>query len=240
MHEIRSQGPSNASQNGQIDIGAILNEAWAIFKQNVAVLVLVAVINVSISMALALFNNVLQMAISLGMHSLGKTAILITTIAAMLFMQLVMMVVQVYLTMGLMRINLKLARRQPATVGDLFSGAPYLLSGLGANIIIAVVCLTGMLLFVVPGIIAGLGFSFFIFIILDKRCGPIKALSESWRLTDGFKAQIFIWTLTVGMLMVVGFLACGLGVFIAGPVCGIGFALIYDRLVASKIASRSI
>jgi uncharacterized membrane protein len=61
--------------------------------------------------------------------------------------------------------------------------------------------------------------------------GPIDAITESVRMTDGHKLQLFIWTLALFGVGIVAFgVTCGLGVFLLLPFAQVANVLIYDNI----------
>ena len=65
---------------------------------------------------------------------------------------------------------------------------------------------------------------------MDRNLGPIDALEESWRLTDGHKGNIFVFRLLVVALFCAGLCACCVGILLVMPLVHIGTMYIYLRL----------
>ncbi len=75
----------------------------------------------------------------------------------------------------------------------------------------------GLMLLIVPGIYLGLKYQFYGYAIADKGIGPIDALKESDRMTEGAKQNLLIFWLT---------LYCGIIVVTSSPpLKGQGFLL---------------
>jgi uncharacterized membrane protein len=94
----------------------------------------------------------------------------------------------------------------------------------------------GLLLLIVPGIIVGIGFSMALPLIVDRNLGPIDALTESWKLTEGNRVNIFIFGLIAFGLAIAGMCACGLGLLLVAPVGWIAYLYIYLRLTGQPVA----
>src|SRR3989344_3833468 len=62
----------------------------------------------------------------------------------------------------------------------------------GASILLWVIVGIGILLLIVPGVIAAIVFSFALYLVVDKDLAPIEALKESARLTKGNRWRIFL------------------------------------------------
>jgi uncharacterized membrane protein len=81
-----------------------------------------------------------------------------------------------------------------------------------------------------------IGLSMTIPLIVDRGLGPIDALTESWRLTDGNRANIFIFGLIAFGLAVAGVCACGIGLFLVVPLLYIAHMYVYLKLTNQPVA----
>jgi uncharacterized membrane protein len=138
-----------------------------------------------------------------------------------------------WMQMGMTRYALKLARRQPASVGDLFAAGPYL-SFLGAAFLITVAVGLGMLLCIAPGVILALGTLFYAQLIVDRRLPAMEAITTSWRITTGHKGQIFVFGLLAIGVALLGELACCVGLLVAIPIVMTATAYVYLKLTGEE------
>jgi uncharacterized membrane protein len=145
-------------------------------------------------------------------------------------------VVSSFIVAGIMTFSLKVARGQPYTFADLFSGAPVFVSVLVANVVSSIVVSIGLVFLIVPGVILAIGLSMTLPLIVDRGLGPVDALTESWKLTDGNRANIFIFGLIAFGLAIAGFCACGLGIFFVIPLLYIAHMYIYLKLTHQPVA----
>ena len=146
-------------------------------------------------------------------------------------------VVSSFIVAGIMRFSLNVARGAPYAFGDLFSGAPYFVSVLVANFVSGLAIGIGMLFLIVPGVILMLGLSMTLPLVIDRGLGPIEALQESWKLTDGQKANIFIFGLIAFGLCIAGACACGVGILLVLPILYIAHMYIYLKLTGQPVAA---
>lgn len=146
------------------------------------------------------------------------------------------LVVSSFVIAGIMTFSLKVAKGMPYTFSDLFSGAPFFVSILAANFISMVGISIGLAFLIVPGVILMIGLSMTIPLIVDRGLGPIDALTESWRLTDGNRANIFIFGLIAFGLAVAGVCACGIGLFLVVPLLYIAHMYVYLKLTNQPVA----
>jgi len=143
-------------------------------------------------------------------------------------------VLAVFLVVGYTRIFIKAVRMESPTMQDLISELPQLLPALVASLLVGVGVAVGSLLCIVPGMLLFVGWWFVMFLIVDHGLGPVEAMRESWRLTEGERLDLFLWMLLCIGLSVAGLLACCVGLFVMVPLCGLGTALIYQNLSERK------
>ncbi len=142
-------------------------------------------------------------------------------------------VAKAFLSLGANRVSLKLVAGAETTFFDLFGEGKKVFSYLLASFIVTVGTLIGLVLLVVPGIIFGLGVSPFVFVVLDKDLGPVDALFEAWRLTQGSKGKLFLFFLALGLLNLAGTLCLFVGLLVSIPVSGLAAAAVYRKLKAA-------
>ena len=103
------------------------------------------------------------------------------------------------------------------TFADIWNPGPFW-RFLGAEVLLIVLLVVGSLLFVLPGIIAAVGFGFAPLLTIDRGLGPIEALKTSWRITGGYKGTLFLLLLALTGLNLLGGLALGIGLVVSIPV----------------------
>jgi uncharacterized membrane protein len=140
---------------------------------------------------------------------------------------------------GLTLFAIKVAGGGSYEFSDIFKGGPFFLSILFANILMAFSVMFGLLLLIVPGVVLGLGFSLTIPLIVDREMSTLDAMKESWRLTTGQKLPLFLWGLLAIGLLLLGLLACCVGVIVVGPLLQVAFAFIYLRISGQRTAELS-
>ena len=117
------------------------------------------------------------------------------------------------------------------TIGDLWNPQPFW-RFLGAQFLVAIIIFVGLLLLIVPGIIAALGLLFVLYVVIDRGAGPINALKESWRITNGNKWQLFLFGLALMGLNLLGLLALVIGVLVTAPITWLAVTHAYRTLAS--------
>jgi len=117
------------------------------------------------------------------------------------------------------------------TIGDLWNPQPFW-RFLGAQILAGIIIFVGLLLLIVPGIIAALGLLFATLVVIDRGAGPINALKESWCITTGHKWQLLLFGLVLLGLNLLGLIALVVGLLVTVPVTWLAVTHAYRTLAS--------
>jgi len=117
------------------------------------------------------------------------------------------------------------------TLGDLWNPQPFW-RYLGAAILTWLIVTVGFLLLIVPGVIAALGLYFASYFVIDRGAGPINALKQSWHMTKGHKWQLFLFSLVLIGLNLLGLLALVIGIFVTVPITWLAVTHAYRTLAS--------
>jgi uncharacterized membrane protein len=143
---------------------------------------------------------------------------------------LVSVVLSIFATLGATTFALRahddIARVQ---IADLWNPQPFW-RFLGTELLVGIIVFFGFLLLVVPGIIAAVGLGFAPYLVIDRAKGPIEALKESWRITQGHKWQLFLFGLALIGLNILGLLALVVGLLVSVPVTWLAVTHAYRTL----------
>ncbi len=101
---------------------------------------------------------------------------------------------------------------------------------LGASLLGGVAAIIGLIFLIVPGIILGLMFAFATYIVIDRGLGPVEALQESRRITNGHKWQLFLFLICSALINVLGALCLLVGLLVTVPVTTLAFVHAYRTL----------
>jgi hypothetical protein len=228
----------NSMYESQWDIGTALSVGWERFKEHAVGVLLCMVVVGGIQVVVGVVSWVgQQIPMLLGNADIDEVIIVALSLLVQLFFNIISWLVRIWFALGLFQVFLKAARGQEPEIGDLFRVGDLYLLGLLVSLATAVAWLGGFLTFFllwIPWIIMGLGFYFRYYVLVDQQVGVLDAFKESWRLTDGEKWMLLLWHIVIGLINLVGFLCCVVGLLITGPVTAIGTAYIYDNLVKTK------
>ena len=131
---------------------------------------------------------------------------------------------------GFIRAALRAVRTNDASFGDFFAAGERFLPFVAMSFLKSLATVVGLLLLVVPGIIVGLGFANAPYFVIDQKLGPIASLKASWEVSEGQKGNLFVLFLAEVGVMILGMLACCVGMFVAVPVMMLARAIVYMKM----------
>lgn len=242
-----------------IDAGAILGRAWALYQMQMAVCIAAIVIYFAITFALSFGMQFVQTAVALAARN--DRTVMMTIVV---FQQVILQLVINFLLLGISRVMLKVVRGERAEIVDVFSGGAYLVRAfLGMiliNLLWLVIVLIGLvpggvllavagpgpipiIAFVVGGIVAfaaiiwiTLNVIFFMFCLVDRNVGIIEAFRLARQTTSGNMAQLMVLVFVWIGLVLVGVLACCVGVIFTMPLVMLTQAVAYLAMSHQPIA----
>jgi uncharacterized membrane protein len=99
------------------------------------------------------------------------------------------------------------------------------------KILTGIIVIIGLILVIVPGVIAALALIFATYLVVDRNMSPIEAMKESVKITKGHRLELFLLALGLMALNVLGALALLVGLVITVPVSLLAIAHAYRTLV---------
>ena len=135
------------------------------------------------------------------------------------------------LQLGIAIYFLNILNDRPASIENLIEGFKPLLKVILIYIIISIATAIGIVLLIVPGIIIALGLSMTYYILVENPELSIEeSLKESWRLTNGYKMELFVLHLRFIPWYLLGLLCFGIGIFVVMPWHQLTLANYYNYL----------
>lgn len=138
--------------------------------------------------------------------------------STMLFMVSVLFVIALgfYIILGWLNAMLYVYDHDRGSVRELFASLRLLPSFIVASFFYTLIICGGFILLIIPGIIWGLAFGMFGYVIVDKKIGAMQALRSAYAITYGAKMKLFQLAIVVGLIN----LASTLIVFLLGKLIG--------------------
>ena len=107
-----------------------------------------------------------------------------------------------------------------------------LLIYIGAYLLLLILVSIGFALLVLPGFYLTLRFQFFVALIIDDDADVITSLKRSWAITKGHTFRLFVVFLIQFLIILIGTMAFGIGLFVAIPLTILMYACTYKILNA--------
>jgi hypothetical protein len=196
--------PLVSTTSGSVNVGEIFNEALALFKMDWKSFSLVALVYSVILVATGWIPY------------LGN--LLPTLLGGVLLV-------------GLWKGLLGKMDGQPLEVGCLFSGFDRFIPATLINLLVGLIVLVGLILLIIPGVIAGLALQFWPALMVEKNLKGMDALRTSFEVTKPHWLNLFLIVLLSIVIVFVGLICLVVGVI---PALGLTFALwavTYRKLV---------
>lgn len=210
----------------------VIGQAWDLVKPQIGMWIVALLICGAVSGALNGVSSVVQ-------ATAGKDPNA-AFYAITLVISLLSAVIGLLVNAGLMKMAIHHVRSGQADISKLFDIVDVIVPILVAGILMYIAIVVGMVLLVVPGIIAGLGLSMTIPLIVDQKVGGIEALKRSWATCQPHLGSLFLLFLVLVLLNVAGACACFVGLLITSPITQVAIALTYRNLFGIGASQSNI
>ena len=206
----------------KLSIKEALSYSWNTFKSRPWIFVQAGVLLFLINLAINLLQTVFEEGSRAGGDQIAFLAIVISTLLGMAASFLI--------SMGETSFFLRAHDAvKEVTVKDLWHPEGFLKFA-AASLIAGLAILVGFILLIVPGIIASILFMFVGYLVIEKGLGPIDALKESARITEGNRMQLFLFGLALIGINLIGVLALLVGLLVSIPVSFLATVHVYRTL----------
>lgn len=204
---------------GSFSIDEVFSYGWKTMLKNFGFFVVMLIIVGAIGGLLGGINSALSKSDGEAVAFLG------------FLISLVYFVAMIIMQIGVIKISLNILDDKKPNYGELFSNWDVFGNYLLGSIIYGLIVFGGMILLIVPGIIWGIRYQMFTYLIVDKKMGALEAIKESSRITKGHRWQLFAFGLPKLVVMLAGFVALGVGTLLSYPTVLMAETSIYRDLV---------
>ena len=196
-------------------ISEALRFGWNTTKSNLGILVGFSIANLVIFRILFITPNIATENIFLGVISF-----------------IITMVLFIAVTMGIIKTALRLYDQEKARFSDFFSQYHLFFRYLFAMVLLGLIIWAGTILFIIPGIIWGIKYSFCYYFVIDKKSKSRESLKQSAVITQGIKWQLFAFFTVITLINILGASPSLLSLFVTFPT----FILVLDGLLLSIVS----
>ena len=131
---------------------------------------------------------------------------------------------------GLMKMAIHQVRSGQVEIAKLFDITDIIAPILIAGILVTLATILGVAACILPGIIIALGFSMYTPLLVDQKADAVGSIKRSWEACKPHLGALFLLFFVLGLINLVGFCACGLGLLVTYPLTQIAIALTYRNL----------
>jgi hypothetical protein len=239
----------------------IFNWSYSIFKSNMGICIGIVIgallLNLGINFGLGLVLGAVGAAVE------DKWVTLALNAAT----QLVGIIIQTWLTIGMTRGLLKIARSQPVSFDVVFSGGRYMVPVIVAGIVFALILalllvpvglVVGIVLWAQQDVVVSFGVGAlafavgivvmlylfarlgqFFYLIIDRNTGALESIRMSWQLTEQRAGTIIVLYFLQAAIQIAGFLAVCVGLIFAIPLNSMISVVTYLALTGKVKAPES-
>ncbi|HLK65464.1 MAG TPA: zinc-ribbon domain-containing protein [Bryobacteraceae bacterium] len=126
---------------------------------------------------------------------------------------------------------IKKMHNRPTELGDLFKGFNYFVPALVASLIISAFTALGVVLCIVGSLVIGSALKFTYLFIVDKRMDFWPAIQSSHAVVKNDYFGFTMFLLLIGLVNMLGFLCCIVGVFVTMPIGIAAITVAYREIV---------
>lgn len=149
--------------------------------------------------------------------------------------------VQIVLSLVWVRFALALVDGRPVDLQQLLPDEPKtFFNYVAASILLGLMVLVGLLFLVVPGIYLAVRYGFAGYVVADGRAEVLDAFHRSSEITRGARGRLFLLSLALLGLNVLGALAFGVGLLFTVPMSVFATSLVYRRLEARSASTQYV
>ncbi|MBL8775515.1 MAG: hypothetical protein JNK12_06285 [Acidimicrobiales bacterium] len=208
-----------AQASAGLRVGDAISYGWAAFKKTPGPLVVIALVVLVVGALTSGIGN----AVSRESAVFG------------VIVQIAGYVVSMILSLGLIRVALKVTRGEEVDVADLFKTdqlGPYIVASILFGIMVAV----GLIFCIVPGVILAVIYGFYGYVILGRGVGVGEGFSHAAEITKGQRGTVFLLGLAFMGINLLGALACGAGLLVSYPITIVAGGYAYRVLSNEAVA----
>lgn len=225
-------------------VGAALSYGWTKFKDNAGAIIVAVLALIVITVVVQIIGTILTSAaggdsffdvtetstgVSFGssFSAGGQLMSLLTS--------LVGTAVACVLSAGIIRGAIDITEGKKFDLAAAFGNLDYA-KVIIVSILLSILTSVGLLLCVLPGVVAAFFTAFSLYFVVDKRIDPIESIKSSFALVKNNFGDVLVLLLASVAICIVGVIACFVGLLVAIPVVQIAWAYAYKRLQDQPVA----
>ncbi len=141
---------------------------------------------------------------------------------------------QTLIGMGAVFIILAIYDKKEVGYSEWFTPAHLFFKYFAVTLLTSLAVIGGLILFIIPGIMAMVGLMFAQYLVIDKSMGPIDAIKKSWSMSKGHKWKLLIFIGAMVLLNIAGALPLLIGLLVTVPVSVLATIHVYRTLLKTN------
>lgn len=214
-------GPRAPPERPQPGISAVLSHGWETLKEHFWTLIVATLIYVAVEGVSNVFS------IDIGPGGPQQPLSLLTPLYTIL--------ISGPLLVGFAHLLLRGVRGEEPEIDDLLAGFRTYVNAVGGMLLYGLAVVVGLVLLIVPGLIAMVRLAFTPYMIVDRDLGPVDAVKASWEATRGHGWTLFGLLIVSLLILLGGLLLLLVGVVPAIAWVGTSWATYYDRATDDRV-----
>lgn len=137
---------------------------------------------------------------------------------------------QMIIGMGMIRLALHYAKNETVSIKEAFYPTKHLGHYIAGSLFYLGIVIIGFVLFIIPGVIWGLRYQFFPYLVVEKEMGAREALRKSRAISKGHTWSLFVLAIVVLFMNIIGGITI-VGFIITVPVSFMAMVYVYRKLL---------
>ncbi len=210
-----------------------IGEAWKIVNSDMGTWVVATLImfgvTYGVNMVISIFNNLLMYGSLSLVSSRGANGLSIAGLIGAVLLSFAGGMLTYPIQAGLMMMGVRRVRGYAVSPTDLFAGYKGGWRLILAYTLASIITGIGTLLFLIPGFYALGVLAFVPLLVLDRNASVIDSLTISYEALKREAWSMFGFMFLLGIVVMLGFCACGVGALFSYPVFILALALTYNN-----------
>lgn len=222
---------------GDLDIGDICSTSWTIYKKHMGLVSGGVAIVMIIGQMPSLLSSIAFRVAIFGTNDVppdARVPFFFGFFGISVVFKAIAMLAGSYLMCGTTLLLLNVVKGRPAEIMDIFRGVRYFWRMFFCGFIYTLMVFFGTLACIIPGIILGLMFGFYNFVLVERDSRGLKALSQSMDLTRGHKLNLLVLVIAMTGIEILGLMVCCVGLFFTTPLVWVMATVAYMRMSDQK------
>ena len=148
-----------------------------------------------------------------------------------LFSVLLIYIIYILVKIGFIKIFLNISNGEKHTFKHVLRYQHIFWKFIGVTILYTTAVVLGTILLIIPGIYIAVKYIFAPILVIDKEMKPVKAMSESAKMTVGIKWKIIGFGLVLFVINFLGAALLGLGAVITTPITTFALIFVYKKFL---------